>query len=185
MLRHLLCVLPLALTFACSRPPGAPIPQSVAGSPDEPKAAVVPATQADMMGPGFAAADEEFTIIADRFKDIQLLRYQIPGFEGLTLKQKELLYHLSEAALSGRDITWYQTAHQEEWGPKTRRLRKGFINWSQVHAGEDVSAERSPPIPIERDGMLLFPKYPVGTPLPSHLFHLVVPLDAHPDSLWG
>lgn len=50
------------------------------------------------------APQEEFTYVADQFADLQILRYQVPGFESLTLKQKQLLYHLSEAALMGRDI---------------------------------------------------------------------------------
>ena len=39
---------------------------------------------------------------------MQILRYQVPGFETLTLRQKQLLYHLSEAALMGRDILFDQ-----------------------------------------------------------------------------
>lgn len=44
----------------------------------------------------------------DRFADIEVLRYDVPGFEALTLRQKQLLYHLSEAALMGRDILFDQ-----------------------------------------------------------------------------
>ena len=44
----------------------------------------------------------------DRFADIEVLRYEAPGFESLTLQQKQLLYHLSEAALMGRDILFDQ-----------------------------------------------------------------------------
>lgn len=50
------------------------------------------------------APQEEFTYVVDQFADLQILRYQVPGFESLSLKQKQLLYHLSEAALMGRDI---------------------------------------------------------------------------------
>lgn len=50
----------------------------------------------------------EFNWIAERFADLRVLRYQVPGFEKLPLKTKELLYYLYEAALSGRDITWDQ-----------------------------------------------------------------------------
>ena len=46
--------------------------------------------------------------MVDRFADLEILRYQVPGFESLTLKQKQLLYHLSEAALMGRDILFDQ-----------------------------------------------------------------------------
>jgi dipeptidyl-peptidase-3 len=41
----------------------------------------------------------------DQFADVKILRYQVPGFEALTLGQKELIYYLSQAALCGRDIT--------------------------------------------------------------------------------
>ncbi|MEX2366543.1 MAG: hypothetical protein WD601_08045, partial [Pseudohongiellaceae bacterium] len=45
---------------------------------------------------------------ADRFADIRILRYQVPGFEDLSLQQKKLLYFLSRAGMSGRDIMWDQ-----------------------------------------------------------------------------
>jgi dipeptidyl-peptidase III len=50
----------------------------------------------------------EFKWQADRFADIRVLRYQVPGFEELPLKTKTLLFYLYKAALSGRDITWDQ-----------------------------------------------------------------------------
>ena len=50
----------------------------------------------------------EFQVLADQFADLQVLRYRIPGFENLTLQQKELLYYLSQAARSGHDIIWDQ-----------------------------------------------------------------------------
>lgn len=54
------------------------------------------------------ATDTAFEQVADRFADIEVLRYQVPGFESLTLQQKQLIYHLSEAALMGRDILFDQ-----------------------------------------------------------------------------
>jgi len=50
----------------------------------------------------------EFAWQIDRFDDFKILRYQIPEFESLSLKQKELLYYLGEAAKSGRDILYDQ-----------------------------------------------------------------------------
>ena len=44
----------------------------------------------------------------DRFADIEVLRYEVPAFESLNLQQKQLVYHLTEAALWGRDILWDQ-----------------------------------------------------------------------------
>ena len=54
------------------------------------------------------AAEDDFNYAADRFADIRMLRYQVPGFEDLSDQQKELLYYLSQAALSGRDIMFDQ-----------------------------------------------------------------------------
>ena len=43
---------------------------------------------------------EEFKYQTEQFADLAILRYQVPGFEELSLKQKELLYYLYEAALA-------------------------------------------------------------------------------------
>ena len=51
---------------------------------------------------------KSFNVMVDRFADLQVLRYNVPGFEELPLKQKLFIYHLSEAALAGRDITYDQ-----------------------------------------------------------------------------
>lgn len=48
----------------------------------------------------------KFEVKADRFADLQVLRYQVQGMDRLTAKQKELVYYLSQAALSGRDIIY-------------------------------------------------------------------------------
>ena len=50
----------------------------------------------------------DFKYLVDEFADIKIMRYQIPGWEKLTLKQKEYVYHLSEAAKFGWDIYWDQ-----------------------------------------------------------------------------
>lgn len=55
-----------------------------------------------------ARAEEAFEYITDQFADVRILRYQVPGFEQLDPQQKELLYYLYEAALSGRDIIYDQ-----------------------------------------------------------------------------
>lgn len=54
------------------------------------------------------AATSEFQVSADRFADIEVLRYQVPGFNELSLKEKKLAFYLSQAALAGRDIIWDQ-----------------------------------------------------------------------------
>lgn len=50
----------------------------------------------------------EFDYTVERFADLEILRYQVPGFEELTLDQKKLVYYLQEAALQGRDILFDQ-----------------------------------------------------------------------------
>jgi len=51
---------------------------------------------------------EEFKYQTEQFADIKILRYQVPGFEDLALRQKELIYYLAEAARCGRDILFDQ-----------------------------------------------------------------------------
>jgi dipeptidyl-peptidase-3 len=51
---------------------------------------------------------EEFKYFSEQFADLQILRYQVPGIEDLNPKQKEMVYYLYQAALSGRDIIWDQ-----------------------------------------------------------------------------
>jgi dipeptidyl-peptidase-3 len=53
-------------------------------------------------------AEKEFVFQTEQFADLKMIRYQVPGFEQLTAKQKELAYYLYEAALCGRDIIWDQ-----------------------------------------------------------------------------
>lgn len=65
--------------------------------------------QADKQVPvddGIDYATFEYKV--DRFADIEILRYPVPGFNSLSLQQKELIYYLSQAALEGRDILWDQ-----------------------------------------------------------------------------
>ncbi|MFA7067296.1 MAG: dihydrofolate reductase [Dysgonamonadaceae bacterium] len=52
--------------------------------------------------------DSNFEYTVDKFADIEILRYQVHGFNNLSLQQKELIYYLSEAALEGRDILYDQ-----------------------------------------------------------------------------
>lgn len=61
---------------------------------------------------------ENFNYIVEQFADLQLLRYRVAGFENLSLRQKELIYYLSEAALEGRDILFDQN------GKHNQQIRK-------------------------------------------------------------
>lgn len=51
---------------------------------------------------------EDFKYTVDKFADIEILRYRVPDFENLSLKQKEMIYYLTQAALEGRDILYDQ-----------------------------------------------------------------------------
>lgn len=52
--------------------------------------------------------EKDFQYLAEQFDDVRILRYQVPAFTGLKLEEKIFVYHLSRAALAGRDIIWDQ-----------------------------------------------------------------------------
>lgn len=54
------------------------------------------------------ASQDDFVWVADRFADIKIIRYQLPGFDELTLQQQKFVYYLVQAGLAGRDIMWDQ-----------------------------------------------------------------------------
>ncbi|WIO73851.1 hypothetical protein QP938_11185 [Porticoccaceae bacterium LTM1] len=58
--------------------------------------------------PAAEATQPEFQWVAEKFADVQLIRYQIPGWDKLTLQQKQLAYYLTQAGYEGRDIIWDQ-----------------------------------------------------------------------------
>ena len=51
---------------------------------------------------------DDFKYLVDEFADLKIMRYQVPGWDALSLQQKEYVYHLAEAAKYGRDIIWMQ-----------------------------------------------------------------------------
>ena len=55
-----------------------------------------------------AAENGDFKYLLDEFADVKVMRYQVPGWDALSLQQKEYVYHLAEAAKYGRDIIWMQ-----------------------------------------------------------------------------
>lgn len=71
------------------------------------------------------AQKEDFHYLLDEFADLKVMRYQVPGWEGLTLRQKEYAYHLSEAAKYGRDITWDQYC---KWNLPVRHAVEDILN---------------------------------------------------------
>ena len=57
---------------------------------------------------GCGGKKSDFKYTVDQFADVKVIRYQVPGWDGLSLQQKEYAYHLAEAAKWGRDILWDQ-----------------------------------------------------------------------------
>lgn len=78
---------------------------------------------------------DSFEYFVDQFADIQILRYQIPGFDELTLDQKKLVYYLTQAGLAGRDIIWDQNyRHNLE-------IRRALENAYQNYSGDKSTDE--------------------------------------------
>ena len=78
---------------------------------------------------------EEFNYVVDRFADIEVLRYKVPEFESLSLNQKLLIYHLTEAAITGRDILWDQN------GKHNLRIRQIFEQIYTNYNGDKEDAQ--------------------------------------------
>jgi dipeptidyl-peptidase-3 len=91
-----------------------------------------------------AAKQAEFQYETERFADLRILRYRIPGFEQLDLRTKTLLYYLANLGLAGRDIMWDQNYR---YNLKIRQLLEGIIR----HYPGDRDAE-----PFQ--GLLLYTK---------------------------
>jgi len=53
-------------------------------------------------------SSQDFKFLLEQFSDLKIMRYQVPGFDSLSLQQKELVYYLSQAAIAGRDILFDQ-----------------------------------------------------------------------------
>ena len=74
----------------------------------------------------------------DRFADLEVLRYKVPGFEKLTLQQKKLLYYLSQAAIEGRDIIYDQNC---KWNLAIRRtLEAVYTQYKGDRSSDDFEA---------------------------------------------
>lgn len=82
-----------------------------------------------------AVYDTSFKVEAESFADLQMLRYQVPGFNQLSLQQKQLAYYLSEAALCGRDIIYDQ---KSKYGIM---LRKTLETVYGTYSGDKTSAD--------------------------------------------
>lgn len=79
--------------------------------------------------------DPSFGVEAESFADLQVLRYQVPGFDSLSLQQKQLAYYLYEACLSGRDIIYDQ---KSKYGIM---LRKTLENAYGSYKGDTSNAD--------------------------------------------
>ena len=81
---------------------------------------------------------EKFNYTVDRFADLQILRYQVPGFDELSLQQKKLIYFLSEAAQSGRDILFDQNG---KYNLRIRRtLEAIYLDYKGDRTSDDFKA---------------------------------------------
>ena len=77
----------------------------------------------------------KFDYTVEQFADLQILRYKVPGFEDLTLKQKELVYYLTQAALQGRDILFDQNG---KYNLRIRRMLEAvYTNYQGDKASSD------------------------------------------------
>ena len=82
-----------------------------------------------------AQEQQEFKYLVDEFADLKIMRYQVPGWDALSLQQKEYVYHLAEAAKYGRDIIWAQNCKYN------LQVRKMLENILENYKGDRTSEE--------------------------------------------
>jgi len=75
----------------------------------------------------------DFDYNVEQFADIKVLRYKIPGFDALTLKEQKLVYYLTQAGLAGRDIMWDQNYRHN------LTIRKALENVYTTYSGDKTS----------------------------------------------
>ncbi len=78
---------------------------------------------------------EEFDFNVEQFADIKILRYQIPGWDNLSLKEQKLVYYLTQAGLAGRDIMWDQNYRHN------LKIRKALENVYSNYSGDKTSKD--------------------------------------------
>ncbi len=81
--------------------------------------------------------NKDFKYLIDEFADVKVMRYQVPGWDALSLQQKGYVYHLSEAAKWGRDIYWDQNCKYN------LQLRKAVENIIENYSGDRECEEYS------------------------------------------
>ena len=79
--------------------------------------------------PKQSGEQDDFNYILEQFADLRILRYQVPGFDELSLQEKELIYYLSRGAVAGRDILWDQN------GKYNLAIRKVLENIYKTYSG--------------------------------------------------
>lgn len=77
----------------------------------------------------------DFEYLVEQFSDIKVLRYQIPGWENLTLKEQKLVYYLTQAGTSGRDIMWDQNYRYN------LKIRKALEHIYQNYKGDKTAED--------------------------------------------
>ena len=82
--------------------------------------------------------DDGFRYLIDEFADLKVMRYKVPGWEDLSLSQKEYVYHLAEAAKYGRDILWDQNC---KWNLPIRHAVENVLENYQGDRGSADFAE--------------------------------------------
>lgn len=85
-----------------------------------------------------APKEKAFKYSIDSFADLRIMRYQVPGWDALSLQQKQYIFHLSEAAKLGRDITWDQYCKYNL--PVRHAIEDIFANYSGPRKGEEWDA---------------------------------------------
>ena len=98
-----------------------------------------PATEAPANEPAAAVTEttpaQPFAVSVDRFADMEVLRYEVPGFDALSIREKQLAYYLSQAALAGRDIIYDQNY---EHNLRIRKLLAAIVGtYTGDRDGED------------------------------------------------
>ena len=85
-----------------------------------------------------AEGTDEFKYLVEQFADLKIMRYQVPGFDSLSLQQKELVYYLSKAAVCGRDIIFNQNG---KYNLAIRRtLENIYLTYNGKKEGADWAA---------------------------------------------
>ena len=83
------------------------------------------------------AQEGEFKYLVDEFADLKVMKYQVPGWDELTLQQKEYIYHLGEASKYGRDIIWVQN---NKYNLKIRKVLENILeNYKGDRTSEDFA----------------------------------------------